>query len=474
MLGAFREVFGRKVVWSIFFFLMSISNSLADVISFEKLIIYVPGAEGGGFDKTSAAIERVLRLENLVGNIEIIRSPGAGGLIATAQFIESKRGNPNAILIGGRTILGARPYNNAEVSLTDTTPLSRLTGTVISIAVATDSPIKDINDLIEILHQEPKIVNWVGGSRGSADELLVKSISEYLGINHQSINYTAVPGGGASVTEKLITGHFTAALSGYEELAPFVESGQIRIIAISTENRIAGISAPTLMENGIAVSLADWRGVFAPPGLSSLELDRLSDLIARLAQSPEWAKELSKHRWQDLYLPSEPFKVFILSENALATENSQSNAVVTLPLERVIRIISRQYRWTIFAGIIIGILILVLTVQRYRNWRRQLLLTDSLDAAREEAKQASQELAKNLASATGHIGERFEHWQLTESEKEIGWMLLKGLALKEISKVRGTSERTVRQQAQAIYEKSRLQNRSDLAAFFLEDLCFGS
>ena len=56
------------------------------------------------------------------------------------------------------------------------------------------------------------------------------------------------------------------------------------------------------------------------------------------------------------------------------------------------------------------------------------------------------------------------------AEREIGLLLLKGLSLKEVADVRGTSERTVRQQAQQLYRKGGLAGRTELAAYFLEDL----
>lgn len=75
--------------------------------------------------------------------------------------------------------------------------------------------------------------------------------------------------------------------------------------------------------------------------------------------------------------------------------------------------------------------------------------------------------ARGLVEA---IDRQFERWGLSHAEREIGFLLLKGLALKELAEVRGTSERTVRQQAQAIYRKAGLGGRAELAAFFLEDL----
>ena len=68
------------------------------------------------------------------------------------------------------------------------------------------------------------------------------------------------------------------------------------------------------------------------------------------------------------------------------------------------------------------------------------------------------------------IRSQFDDWRFTQAEAEIGFLLLKGLSHKEIAEVRGTSERTAREQARSVYAKADLSGRSELSAFFLEDL----
>ena len=72
------------------------------------------------------------------------------------------------------------------------------------------------------------------------------------------------------------------------------------------------------------------------------------------------------------------------------------------------------------------------------------------------------------------IDRQFDRWALTPAEREVALLQLKGLRHKAIADLRNTSERTVRQQALAVYRKSGLNGRNDLAAFFLEDLLLPS
>ena len=85
------------------------------------------------------------------------------------------------------------------------------------------------------------------------------------------------------------------------------------------------------------------------------------------------------------------------------------------------------------------------------------------DAWRTRAERALQ----GLASA---VDEQFGIWQLTPAEREVALLLLKGYGHKQIAAATGRSERTARQHAVAVYQKSGLQGRAELAAFFLDDL----
>jgi DNA-binding CsgD family transcriptional regulator len=106
-------------------------------------------------------------------------------------------------------------------------------------------------------------------------------------------------------------------------------------------------------------------------------------------------------------------------------------------------------------------------------WRlgrlRRALASARQDAGRWQAE--NRELVQGLGIA---IARQFSAWDLTDAESEVGLLLLKGLSLQEIADLRETSERTVREQARAVYRKSSLAGRNALSAYFLEDLLPGS
>lgn len=102
-------------------------------------------------------------------------------------------------------------------------------------------------------------------------------------------------------------------------------------------------------------------------------------------------------------------------------------------------------------------------------WRMRLLRA-ALNRARDDARRWQAENRALVQGLGAAIQRQFSAWGLSEAEAEIGLLLLKGLSLQEIADMRSTSERTVREQARAVYRKSGLSGRNALAAYFLEDL----
>lgn len=114
---------------------------------------------------------------------------------------------------------------------------------------------------------------------------------------------------------------------------------------------------------------------------------------------------------------------------------------------------------------------LALVTRSERAAREQTIaLAERLRATEVEAARFRDEARQLLNGLGAALDRQFERWALTPAEKEVALLLLKGLSHKELAEVRSISEATARQQARAVYRKSGLSGRNELAAFFLEDL----
>ena len=281
--------------------------------------------------------------------------------------------------------------------------------------------------------------------------------------------------GGAEVASALLGHQVAVAVSGYAEFAADTERGQILPLAISSEARVPGLAIPTFKEQGIELVLVNWRGVFAPPGISAAAEAALADLIARMVKTRSWQALLEAHHWTDLYLPGREFASFVAGEERLAKDGPDPRGTVTS--DRPGAIWTRgmwilRNRNALAAAIVVALLIAALLVawQRASGARRERELAHRLEVAQEDAQRKGAETEDLLRGLSDQIDRQLGDWQLTAAEREVALFMLKGLRHKEIAALRGTSERTVRQQALTIYKKAGLDGRTDLAAFFLEDL----
>ena len=139
------------------------------------------------------------------------------------------------------------------------------------IAVAKDSPIKSLSELFDKIKADPSSVAFAGGSAvGGWDHLKVLIAAKAAGISDVTkIKYVAFDGGGEAVTQ-LLGGHVQAFTGDLSEAKGFVDSGDIKILAVLAPDRLPGDFAnfPTAKEQGIDAVGANWRGFYAPGKMS--------------------------------------------------------------------------------------------------------------------------------------------------------------------------------------------------------------
>ncbi len=116
----------------------------------------------------------------------------------------------------------------------------------------------------------------------------------------------------------------------------------------------------------------------------------------------------------------------------------------------------------------VGVALLFRVTSRQRD--EHVKVIRDLELARVQGQRWRSEARTYLDGLGLAIEGQFSRWNLTEAEREVALLMLKGLSHKEIATVRAVSERTVREQARAVYSKSGLTGRAGLSAFFLEDL----
>ena len=287
----------------------------AQAQSIDLLKLFVPAAPGGGWDQTERTIEQVLRATGAVKGVQITNVGGAGGAVGLPQFLNQWKGQGNALMVAGMVMVGAIIANKSPVRLAQATPIARLTGEFLALVVPAQSPFRSAKDFAAALKADPAKVPVAGGSAGGSDHILLGMIAKALGVAPSKVSYVAFAGGGPA-TAALLGSQVAAGISGYGEFAEQVKANKLRVLAISADKRQQDIAAPTLKEEGIDVELFNWRGVFAPPGVSDAQRKAMITLMERMTATPQWAEACKMREWTPITLLGDDYKAFLEGETA--------------------------------------------------------------------------------------------------------------------------------------------------------------
>lgn len=282
-----------------------------------NLNVFVPAGPGGGWDGLGRAIELVARPAGLVGSFQFENVGGAGGMVGLPRFVAQRRGRPDSLMIGGSVMVGAGLTNKSPVTIKDVVPVARLTQEVGVIVVPASSEFKTIADLLAALKANPGAVAVGGGSAGGTDHIILGQMLRALGRSAKEASYVAFAGGGPAQAA-LLGAQVKAGISGFSEFSEQIKAGRLRALASTGETR-SDPSVPTLKESGLNVVGANWRGVFAAPGVRPEARQVLIDLMTAMHALPAWKELLTTREWDDAFLTGPAFETY-LAEDIAATE----------------------------------------------------------------------------------------------------------------------------------------------------------
>ena len=199
------------------------------------------------------------------------------------------------------------------------------------IAVAADSPVQSLTELLDQIKSDPTTVSVAGGSAvGGWDHLKVLIAANAYGIDDvRSVKYIAFDGGGEAVTQ-LLAGSVQAFTGDLSEAKGFVDSGDIRVVAVLSPERLDGEFAdfPTAREQGVDAIGANWRGFYAPGGMSDEAYNGWVEKIATLYASPEWKEVMATNGLAPLDLQGAAFEEFVAGSVAQIQQISKEIGII--------------------------------------------------------------------------------------------------------------------------------------------------
>lgn len=280
-----------------------------------NLKMMIPANPGGGWDTTGRALGKALQDAGAAGTVAYENKGGAAGALGLAQFVNANKGDGNAVMVMGAVMLGGIITGKPPVSLSQATPIARLTSEYNVFVLPADSPYKTMKDVVEQMKKDPGSIKWGGGSRGSTEHVAAAMIAREVGVDAAKINYVPFRGGGEAVAA-ILGGNVSIGGSGYSEFQSYIESGKMRAIGVTSDARLKGINVPTLKEQGINVVIGNWRGVYGAGGITPDQRKALTEMIVKATKSKAWAESLEKNGWTSALMVGPEFEKFVDDEFA--------------------------------------------------------------------------------------------------------------------------------------------------------------
>jgi putative tricarboxylic transport membrane protein len=231
----------------------------------------------------------------------VVNKPGGGGGV-TLNYLGQKPGDPHVMAVVSITqqlnyIVGTSPQRHR-----DFTPLAVMIGDFIGYAVRADSPITSGKDLIERLKKDPASlsagVTAIGGNNHIAYVMAARS----AGVDTRKLKTPVLQSSGESITA-LLGGHIDVHIGSVGPLTKQLEAGRVRLIAITSDQRLTGpfATVPTWKEQGVAGTFNTWRGLWAPKGLNAEQVAYWNEVLERVSREPQWRESLEANHWQSDY-----------------------------------------------------------------------------------------------------------------------------------------------------------------------------
>ena len=258
-----------------------------------------PANPGGGWDFTCRQISNIMyEIKAVDAPVQVTNMNGGGGGVAFAHVV-SQRNDDADLFVAASSATTTRLAQNAFAGMT--ADQVRFVGSIGAdpgvIVVAKDSPFQSLTDMVEAIKADPGSVAFAGGSAvGGFDHMKPLQIMKAAGFDDiTKIKYISVDGGADAITQTV--GGFTQAMTGdMSEIVGFIKSGDVRALAVLTEERVPGFEdIPTAREQGFDVVAVNWRGIYVPKGISDEQFNTWAERLKAVAESDQWQAAMTEN-----------------------------------------------------------------------------------------------------------------------------------------------------------------------------------
>jgi putative tricarboxylic transport membrane protein len=282
--------------------------------------LILPTAAGGANDNIARLIQRILQDQKLVTTPVLVMNKAGGNQTLASIYLRQHPRDPHFLLYSTSSVFSAQITGLTQNRYTDLTPIALLMTEYTVVSVSADSPMRNMRDLVARLGADPQSLSFGMVTRGGSNHVALAQAVKTSGVDPRRLKSVVFKSNAESYLA-LAGGHLNAVVSSATAAHPFVQQGTVRMLGIGAPERQPGdlANVPTFREQGIeARMVTNWRGIFAPPGVTPAQAAFWEDTFAKLVASDDWKKPLDQNNLARYFLRGKDFEKFLEAEYALS------------------------------------------------------------------------------------------------------------------------------------------------------------
>ena len=268
---------------------------------------------GSGFDLTIRSVVDALQKEHLVSvPLPVQNRPGGSGADFLKEMVEQHRGAGDQVSVTSLSMMvndidGRSPYGYDDVTM-----IARLMTEYFVVVTDPKSTFKNLADVLAAIKSDPTRVA-VGAAHD--DEAPFDLLVSAAGGNPAAIRYVTHEGGGDQIAA-LHDGGVAVALGGVSEFVDQITSGALRGLGVLAEDRLPGLDVPTAREQGLDVTLSNWRGLYGPPDMPKDAVAYWQKVLGEMVTSPTWKQTAEQSQFTTTFVVGSEFAEFLAKTQA--------------------------------------------------------------------------------------------------------------------------------------------------------------
>jgi putative tricarboxylic transport membrane protein len=290
-----------------------------------------PSNPGGGWDFTCRTIGRILTELDLVdGNVQVTNMPGGVGAVTFAMVASERPADAELIVATSTVGITQIAQGRYPAPLDSMRYLAMLGADVGVIAVDDESPIQTLAELNEIMVNDPSSIVTAGSSgAGGWDHIRLLMVADAAGLENLSdLRWVQFDGGTDAVTQ-MMGGQIDVVSTDMGEIAGFVESGDIRILATLSDEPIPAFpDIPTAASQGVDVTGYNWRGLYTGGEVTDEEYAAWVEKLETLYNSEEWQTAATESGLVPIWRGGEEFETFVREQAQIMEDISRDIGII--------------------------------------------------------------------------------------------------------------------------------------------------